>query len=176
MRNYAEQSEAKKFWKYVKRNMLFALINSQKYFPCVSKTFPVLQQNSLCFPCLEKVRAKFPVFPVPWPPCVGTNLMLQTIVIPHWLSTVRMKVIQIYLNAFSNNFPFLCSQPQISKYKSLHLKSPFTLFQKFNLLSLGANFNLLWARHPPPALRSCLMAYLFFCTSDLFIWPQARLK
>ena len=49
--------------------MLFELINSQKYFPCVSKTFPVLQQNSLCFPCLEKLRTKFPVFPVPWPPC-----------------------------------------------------------------------------------------------------------
>ena len=42
---------------------------SQKYFPCVSKTFPVLQQNSLCFPCLEEVRTKFSVFPVPWPPC-----------------------------------------------------------------------------------------------------------
>ena len=30
------------------------------------------KQNSLCFPCLEKVRTKFPVFPVfpvPWPPC-----------------------------------------------------------------------------------------------------------
>ena len=40
---------------------------SKKYFPCVSKTFPVLQQNSLCFPYLEKVRTKFPVFPVP--PC-----------------------------------------------------------------------------------------------------------
>ena len=29
------------------------------------------EQNSLCFPCLEKVRTKFPVFPVfpvPWPP------------------------------------------------------------------------------------------------------------
>ena len=25
--------------------------------------------NSLCFPCLEKLTAKFPVFPVPWPPC-----------------------------------------------------------------------------------------------------------
>ena len=35
-----------------------------KYFPCVSKIFPVSQQNSLCFPCLEKVRTKFPVFPV----------------------------------------------------------------------------------------------------------------
>ena len=42
---------------------------SQKYFPCVSKMFPVLQQNSLCFPCLEKVRTKIPVFPVPWSPC-----------------------------------------------------------------------------------------------------------
>ena len=30
----------------------------------------MLQQNSLCFPCLEKVRTKFPVFPVPWPPCL----------------------------------------------------------------------------------------------------------
>ena len=27
-------------------------------------------QNSLCFPCLEKVRTKFPVFPVPWPRCI----------------------------------------------------------------------------------------------------------
>ena len=27
------------------------------------------QKFSLCFPCLEKVRTKFPVFPVPWPPC-----------------------------------------------------------------------------------------------------------
>ena len=26
--------------------------------------------NSLCFPCLEKLTAKFPVFPVPWPPCI----------------------------------------------------------------------------------------------------------
>ena len=30
--------------------------------------FPVSEPNSLCFPCLEKVRTKFPVFPVPWPP------------------------------------------------------------------------------------------------------------
>ena len=30
--------------------------------------FPVLSLNSLCFPCLEKVITKFPVFPVPWPP------------------------------------------------------------------------------------------------------------
>ena len=52
--------------------MFFALMNSQNYFPCVSKIFPVLQQNSLCFPCLEEVRNKFPVFPVLWPPCGGT--------------------------------------------------------------------------------------------------------
>ena len=35
------------------------------------------EQNSLCFPCLEKGRTKFPVFPVfpvPWPPC-GCNLV-----------------------------------------------------------------------------------------------------
>ena len=45
---------------------------TEKYFPYVSKFFPVSKQNSLCFPCLEKVRTKFPVFPVfpvPWPPC-----------------------------------------------------------------------------------------------------------
>ena len=45
---------------------------TEKYFPCVSEFFPVSKQNSLCFPCLEKVRTKFPVFPVfpvPWPPC-----------------------------------------------------------------------------------------------------------
>ena len=51
MRNYAK---------------LFALINTVKNIFPVSKNFPVLQQNSLCFPCLEKVRTKFPV---PWPPC-----------------------------------------------------------------------------------------------------------
>ena len=45
------------------------------------KNFPVLAQfslckklnllNSLCFPCLEKLTAKFPVFPVPWPSCLS---------------------------------------------------------------------------------------------------------
>ena len=49
--------------------MLFAVINTVQNIFSVSKIFPVLQQNSLCFPCLEKVRTKFPVFPVPWPPC-----------------------------------------------------------------------------------------------------------
>ena len=33
------------------------------------------EQNSLCFPCLEKVRTKFPVFPVPWPPCYNINAL-----------------------------------------------------------------------------------------------------
>ena len=35
---------------------------SQKYFPCVSKTFPVLQQNSLCFPS-GKSKNQIPCFP-----------------------------------------------------------------------------------------------------------------
>ena len=35
--------------------------------PCVVQIFPVLYLNSLCFPCLEKVITKFPVFPVLWP-------------------------------------------------------------------------------------------------------------
>ena len=52
-----------------KKHVFYINEYNQKYFPCVSKTFPVLQKNSLCFPCLEKVRPKFPVFPVPWPPC-----------------------------------------------------------------------------------------------------------
>ena len=35
------------------------------------------KQNSLCFPCLEKVRTKFPVFPMPWPPCPGCTEFQQ---------------------------------------------------------------------------------------------------
>ena len=34
------------------------------------------EPNSLCFPCLEKVRTKFPVFPVPWPPCLDIEKSL----------------------------------------------------------------------------------------------------
>ena len=59
----------KKFENMWRETVFYINEYNQKYFPCVSKTFPVLQQNSLCFPCLEKVRPKFPVFPVPWPPC-----------------------------------------------------------------------------------------------------------
>ena len=36
--------------------------------PCIVQIVPVLYLNSLCFPCLEKLITKFPVFPVPWPP------------------------------------------------------------------------------------------------------------
>ena len=50
---------------------------SQKIFICVSKTFPLLQQNSKCFPCLEKVRTKFLVFPVPLPPCLRWQVVLR---------------------------------------------------------------------------------------------------
>ena len=49
-----------KFLKFKKINILFMLIITVQIF-------------SLCFPCLEKVRTKFPVFPVPWPPCMTTN-------------------------------------------------------------------------------------------------------
>ena len=51
------------------------LIITVQIFPCVSKFFPVSEQNFLCFPCLEKVRTKFPVFPVPWPPCTSSNYL-----------------------------------------------------------------------------------------------------
>ena len=54
MRNYAK---------------LFVLINTVKNIFPVSQKFPCVTTNSLCFPCLEKVRTKFPVFPVLLPPC-----------------------------------------------------------------------------------------------------------
>ena len=69
VKNYAERSEAKNFWN-LKNKHTFYVNNQSKYFPCVSKFFLVSEQNSLCFPWLEKVRTKFPVFPVPWPPCI----------------------------------------------------------------------------------------------------------
>ena len=34
--------------------------------------------NSLCFPCLEKLTAKFPVFPVPWPPCIRSSIVFKS--------------------------------------------------------------------------------------------------
>ena len=37
------------------------------------------EQNSLCFLCLEKVRTKFPVFPVSWPPCLGFTTITQVL-------------------------------------------------------------------------------------------------
>ena len=51
----------------IKKNKHTFYVNnhSPNIFPVFSKFFPVSEQNSLCFPCLEKVRTKFPVFPVP---------------------------------------------------------------------------------------------------------------
>ena len=43
MGNYTEQSKAKIFFKICKEKHAFCVNKySQKYFPCVSKTFPVL--------------------------------------------------------------------------------------------------------------------------------------
>ena len=53
MKNYAEWSEAKIFWKYVKIHMLFALINTVKII------FPVSQKLSLCY---NKIPCVFPVW------------------------------------------------------------------------------------------------------------------
>ena len=63
-KNHAEWSEAKKFWKYVKRNMLFTSMNTVKSislclknFPCVITKFPVFSlsgksKNQIpCCPC-----------------------------------------------------------------------------------------------------------------------------
>ena len=36
----------------------------------MSQNFSLCQSKIPCV-CLEKVRTKFPVFPVPWPPCPG---------------------------------------------------------------------------------------------------------
>ena len=60
--------------------MLFTSMNT------VKNIFPVSQKLSLCynkipcvFPCLKKVRTKFPVFPVPWPPCICSVFYRVTI-------------------------------------------------------------------------------------------------
>ena len=42
--------------------------------PCVVQIFPVFYPNSLCFPCLENLITKFPVFPVAWPPFSSCTL------------------------------------------------------------------------------------------------------
>ena len=43
------------------------------------------------FPCLEKVRTKFPVFPVPWPPCYIIYILYN---------------ITIYSIIYFDSFPF----------------------------------------------------------------------
>ena len=57
------------------------------------------EQNSLCFPCLEKVRTKFPVFPVPWPPCRLLNIPLN----PHTTWTLYSIGIIHLIKQVSNN-------------------------------------------------------------------------
>ena len=107
--------------------MLFAVINSQKYFPCVSKIFPVLQQNSLCFPCLEKVRTKFPVFPVPWPPCSTVPLN------PDKYFIMMLVSISLMNNAIlcGNHDNRKChTMPDTETYKNDWLIIVFTLHRK----------------------------------------------
>ena len=67
--------------------MLFALMNTAKNIFHVSKIFHVLQQNSLCFPCLEKGRTKFHVFP--W-----ITKILSTALTCNWLEITMANVIR----------------------------------------------------------------------------------
>ena len=69
-KNYAEQSEAKHFEILKNQHTFYVNNHSPNIFPMLAN-FSLSEPNSLCFPCLEKVRTKFPVFPVfpvPWPP------------------------------------------------------------------------------------------------------------
>ena len=56
------------------RLKIFEFVNVNNHNNHSANILPVLANFSLCqnkipcFPCLEKVRTKFPVFPVPWPP------------------------------------------------------------------------------------------------------------
>ena len=53
------------------KNILFILIIRVNIFSLCLKFFPCVNSEIPCvFPCLEKVRTKFPVVPdpVPWPP------------------------------------------------------------------------------------------------------------
>ena len=58
-----------KFLKFEKNKHTFYVNNhSPNIFPVLAN-FSLCQNKIPCFDCLEKVRTKFPVFPVPWPPC-----------------------------------------------------------------------------------------------------------
>ena len=67
-------SEARlKIFEIKKINTFHVNNDSPNIFPMlVNFSLYMSEPNSLCFPCLAKVRTKFPafpVFPVPWPPC-----------------------------------------------------------------------------------------------------------
>ena len=95
---------------------------SQKYFPRVSKMFPVLQQNSLCFPSLEKVRTKFPVYLVPWPPCSSVHLRI-------W------RDVQLIFSVFMSRRPFKITHFFVLTYlNSLVNFRFFGLYKIFSLL------------------------------------------
>ena len=69
--------------------------------PCVVQIFPVLYLNSLCFPCLEKLITKFPVFPV-WLPscyfvCVCAVIFSVCVYVPLYVKE-GLKVVSFLLN------------------------------------------------------------------------------
>ena len=69
------------------------------------------KQNSLCFPCLEKVRTKFPVFPVfpvPWPPCACATFFKLL------LKEIQYKELQTKRRAHLQWFIFFRSRVDIS--------------------------------------------------------------
>ena len=77
-------------------NKIFKKFKIFKIFPVLAPFFlckKINLLNSLCFPCLEKLTAKFPVFPVPWPPCChGTACNFNSV------SVIILSKFQILLN------------------------------------------------------------------------------
>ena len=55
------------YYKILNFTIKYLIFRETWKIPYVVKIFPVLYLNSLCFPCLEKLITKFPVFPGPWP-------------------------------------------------------------------------------------------------------------
>ena len=51
-----------KMFEILKESIFLILIIIVKYFHCVSKIFPVLQQNFLYISCLDKLRPNFRFF------------------------------------------------------------------------------------------------------------------
>ena len=64
--------EARQFFlKFMKRSTLLILIITVKIFSLCLKKNSLYYSRILCFPCLEKVIAEFPVS---WPPCFFINI------------------------------------------------------------------------------------------------------